>query len=376
MLKFNFQFCLAVSHPGLEKNLKRDISFHYPNWKMGFSAGPIVTFKFDQINELDKSLGISKFSFKSLYAKQFSFCIEQINLKQKNLSEYKNILTQWLDQVDDFHVINHFADSRKFKENSLEVMWLEKLDGESLQFQTQTQTQKQKQDQKKIPLKILELHLVSENLAWLTLRFFDPQHSFWPWRFKGTLEKNQNREVISRAHYKLEEFLLGSQLKICEGQKVIELGSAPGGMTELILNFKAFVIGVDASKMDPSITTNPHFHHAQIPAQNLSEICEQVKKIFKNKSIDWIINDMNLDPVDSFKYLMNLVKIYRPTNIIFTLKLPRGNELERNQFKIHYEKKLRELGYTQIWGGSLSSCRREVMFGASASTTTVTTSTK
>ncbi len=82
-------------------------------------------------------------------------------------------------------------------------------------------------------------------------------------------------EAPSRAWLKLEEAArqfgrTEGALPIADGDVVVEVGCAPGGVSRALLDRGAVVVGVDPNAMDPRILAEPRFTHLRVPAQRVA----------------------------------------------------------------------------------------------------------
>ncbi len=122
---------------------------------------------------------------------------------------------------------------------------------------------------------------------WLTEHFKDP--------FVLQAQKDGLR---SRAAYKLEEISKKDRL-IKPGQRIIDLGSAPGGWSQwlgLYLQGKAEIIATDILPMD----TLPDVQFIQGDFQE-EEILQKLLKVIGDKGADLVLSDMapNMSGVDA-----------------------------------------------------------------------------
>ena len=68
-------------------------------------------------------------------------------------------------------------------------------------------------------------------------------------------------DIVSRAYLKIQEALAWSRMPLRAGDLWAEIGSAPGGASQALLNHGLKVIGIDPANMDPSVLANPNFTH-------------------------------------------------------------------------------------------------------------------
>ena len=63
--------------------------------------------------------------------------------------------------------------------------------------------------------------------------------------------------MASRAYFKLEEALDLAGVGDLHGSHALDLGAAPGGWTEVLLDRGASVVAVDPGALDESVATRP-----------------------------------------------------------------------------------------------------------------------
>ncbi len=152
----------------------------------------------------------------------------------------------------------------------------------------------------------------------------------------GEVSSIIEREVPSRAYYKIAELYESFDLPFDHQERVLELGSAPGGASLFLLEQDLNVLGVDPAEMHPSITKNFYFKHLKVPFETLRE------DDFKN-GVDWIISDINLPPHVVLKEVHRLEAFLEPKGIILTLKIGEEKYLRSLPF---YLEDFRKKGFT------------------------------
>jgi len=158
------------------------------------------------------------------------------------------------------------------------------------------------------------------------------------------------KEVFSRAYFKLKEALMWSGIKIKPTDVCAEIGSAPGGACQLLLEHDCEVIGIDAAEMENEVLENPKFTHIR------RRDFEVKKKDFK--PVTWLIADMNLDPDGTLKTVANICS-YEGVHLkgmVLTLKMSDWSYVPKISEMI---KKVRELGFQVVKTRQLAFNRRE-----------------
>ena len=132
---------------------------------------------------------------------------------------------------------------------------------------------------------VLDCMVVEPDQWWIGWRETSSPPSRW---VGGVPPIEAPSNMVSRAYLKMKEALLWSRLPIRGGDVVVEIGSAPGGACQALLETGAQVIGIDPAEMDPIVLAHPNFTHiqrrgAEIRRKDLS-------------SVKWLCVDSNVAP--------------------------------------------------------------------------------
>jgi 23S rRNA (cytidine2498-2'-O)-methyltransferase len=95
---------------------------------------------------------------------------------------------------------------------------------------------------------------------------------------------------ISRAQHKLAEALDVFGLAVDAATRGLDLGAAPGGWTQVIVEHGARVVAVDPGALDPNLEGHPLVDHRRERIENIT---------FEPGSFNLVVNDMNLEPAES-----------------------------------------------------------------------------
>jgi 23S rRNA (cytidine2498-2'-O)-methyltransferase len=153
----------------------------------------------------------------------------------------------------------------------------------------------------------------------------------------------------------MAEALAWSSLPMARGERIVELGSAPGGASQALLDAGLEVIGVDPAKMDEAVLAHPRFTHVR------SRTLETSRKIFRQ--VQWLAADMNVAP----QYTLDAVEavVAHPgihiRGMLVTLKLPYwqlADELPA------YVERVRGWGYKDVRLRQLAFNRQEICLAA------------
>ena len=124
----------------------------------------------------------------------------------------------------------------------------------------------------------------------------------------------------SRAWLKLEEAARVFDVPLAEGDTVVEVGCAPGGMTRALLDRGAHVIGIDRNAMDPRILAEQRFRHVKTSARHVEP---SLVPSMAPTPVRLLVVDVNLPPNSALSAVNAVAGAVRGTlrGALFTLKL-------------------------------------------------------
>ncbi len=141
----------------------------------------------------------------------------------------------------------------------------------------------------------------------------------------GRIRFKHEPEQISRAEFKLLEAQDSFGFVISKGDRVLDLGAAPGGWSRIALTQGASVVAVDPALLDKELIKKSGITHVKATAQ---EYLENIEGEF-----DFILNDMRMAPEESAA-LINRFHPYLKQGgmVVLTLKLF-GDQPRRQMLK-------------------------------------------
>lgn len=200
--------------------------------------------------------------------------------------------------------------------------------------------------------KILDVILVEPD-QWLigTHTATEIQHC-WP---GGVYPVAAPAEMVSRAYLKIAEAVAWSQLPIRPGDRVVEIGSAPGGSCQRLLDIGLEVTGVDPAEMDELILRHPRFEHWRSKAAGMK------RKMYSK--FKWLTADANVAPNYTLAVVEDIVNY--PTSrfqgLLLTIKL---SSYELSDQVDAAAEQIRGWGFSQVKIRQLASNRRECCIAA------------
>jgi 23S rRNA (cytidine2498-2'-O)-methyltransferase len=163
-------------------------------------------------------------------------------------------------------------------------------------------------------------------------------------------------DAVSRAYLKMEESLAWSGLPVVRGDWCVEIGSAPGGASQALLNRGLHVVGIDPADMDPRVLANPNFEHWKKRGADVR------RREFRK--MRWLTADMNVAPSYTLDTVEAIVT-HRDVHIeglLLTLKLMDGSPaLEVPE----YLERVQSWGYAQASARQLHHNRHDFCLAAS-----------
>jgi 23S rRNA (cytidine2498-2'-O)-methyltransferase len=171
----------------------------------------------------------------------------------------------------------------------------------------------------------------------------------------GVLPVTPPLEIVSRAYLKTAEALRWALLPVARDDRCIELGCAPGGSSQALLDRGLRVTGVDPAEVDPIVLEHPRFQHLRKRSAELSH--RQLK------GIQWLMADINATP----NYTLDAVEaiVTHPQvsirGLLLTLKF---SDWHLADDLSHFIKRVRSWGYQDVRTRQLAHNRQELCLAA------------
>lgn len=161
--------------------------------------------------------------------------------------------------------------------------------------------------------------------------------------------------IASRAYLKLNEALQWSGLPLAADDECVEIGCAPGGAAQALLERGLFVTGIDPADVDPAVLAHPRFRH-------LKKRAKEVRR-HEFKGVRWLIVDMNIAPGDTLDEVEAIVM--HPgvalRGLIVTLKLSGWNIADHIP---EFVERVHAWGFRDVRVRQLVTGRQEVCLAA------------
>lgn len=200
----------------------------------------------------------------------------------------------------------------------------------------------------------LDIAMVEPNQWWIGAHALRSRVDRWP---GGVPRLTLPPHAVSRAYLKMQEGLRWSALPARNGDLWLELGCAPGGASQALLDAGMKVVGVDPAEVDPVVLANPLFEHLRARASEIG--------IDEVTDVAWITADINCAPQFTLDGVERLVT-HPSTHVrglLLTLKLL-GPNLARPEVVAEMIARVRSWGYADVRTRQLAHNRREYCLAA------------
>jgi 23S rRNA (cytidine2498-2'-O)-methyltransferase len=352
------EYVFAVCQHGAEAALKRELAARAPSLRFAFSRPGFVTFKIDE----PKSIDASNYALPSVLARTSGFSLGSVRG-----DAMRDLVRQvWkLPEVEQFLAAHPPAQLHVWQRDEqepgergfepgptvlaaeAEVALREAAPVESLRKNPKGPLYRPKRGSW-----ALDVVLVEPNQWFVGCHVVASRVAGWP---GGTPDVELPSYAVSRAYLKMTEAMMWSALPMMRGDRIVELGCAPGGASQALLDAGMAVIGVDPAEVDPAVLEHPRFTHVRRRTH------ETPHGVYRDAR--WLAADMNVAPQYTLDAAEAAVKTAGASirGLLLTLKLP---EWELFDELPSYMDRIRGWGYRDVRVRQLAFNRQEVCVAA------------
>lgn len=336
-------FIYVICQNGAESAAKLEILTAHPNLRLAFSRPGFITFKVDADNPLPQ-----KFSLKSTLARTYGWSLGKLKNEDANQMVAEIVESPQLKLSRGIHVWQR--DPVLPGKNGFEpgVSSLAKEIGNLFSQTTIVQENEIAVNEIAGPNDLVfDIVLVEPDEWWYGFHFATTVAGRWP---GGVPMIDTTVETFSRAYFKLKEALLWSGIRVNPGDQVAEIGSAPGGACQLLLEMGAHVIGIDPAEMESEILEHKNFTHIRRRGSEVK------RRDFRN--VRWLIADLNMDPDFTLDTIAEVVQhdLVDVKGVIMTLKFQDWKMVKKIP---SYMARAKELGFQVVKSRQLAFNRGE-----------------
>jgi 23S rRNA (cytidine2498-2'-O)-methyltransferase len=334
-------FIFVICQNGAETAAKLEIISAHPNLKLAFSRPGFITFKVDP----DQPLPL-RFNLRSTLARTYGWSVGKIKGEVADELVAEIIQNPVVAEANQIHVWQR--DPVIPGKNGFEpgVSTLASEIGKRFE-QSSVVTSNQVNRLAKPDELVFDVVMVEPNEWWYGFHFANTVPGRWP---GGVPMIDTEVETYSRAYFKLQEALLWSGIRIHPGDGCAEIGSAPGGACQWLLEQGAEVIGIDPAEMEPGLQEHKNFTYIRRRGHEVK------KRDFRH--VRWLLADLNVDPNYTLDTVSEIVKhdSVDVRGIILTLKLMDWKKVAEIPQLIA---RVKELGFQVVKSRQLAFNRQE-----------------
>ncbi len=261
----NGSFLFVCCQPGAESSLKKEIARNHPPFRFAYSRRGFVTFKWDDARPLS-----SHQTVRSVFSRCHGVSLGSV--EGDNAHEMARQFWRLAQgrSAGDLHVWSRETQvpgDRGFEpgESAIASEIGQVLTDVNACLDEPRTTLRI--NQKVQPgHEVLDCVLIDPGHWWVGYHRAIQFASRWP---GGVPVIETPDSMISRAYLKMAESLAWSRLPVRKNDPCVEIGSAPGGASQAMLDRGLRVTGIDPAKMDPAIMDHAGFTHIRKRGRDL-----------------------------------------------------------------------------------------------------------
>src|SRR6478752_2180032 len=318
------QFVFMTCRAGAETALKQEVARTEPAWRPSFSRPGFLTFK---------NAGEQQIEARKLAERNWTFAYTNgISLGRLSGEQLADLVQQfWAnpevvamatsDTPVDLHVWQRerSADDEDSLSTFVTPLCREIELALRAAASEQSSLAKEIPEHRKATLRnsnVLDVVIVEPNEWWIGYHHAVKTTERWP---GGAIPVRLPSHAVSRAYAKLEEAIQWSAFPLVAGEECVEVGCAPGGASQALLERGLFVTGIDPADVEPIVLEHSRFRH-------LKKRGSDVRRS-EFEGVRWLVADMNIAPQDTLDEVEAIVS--HPSvsirGLVLTLKFSEWN---------------------------------------------------
>ena len=311
------QFFFVACQRGAENALKAEVAAGPIAARPSFSRPGFVTFKLD-----DPCKNPKQFQLPSTFARAVSLSIGKV--RGEHAAELVELVWE-IDEVQALVASGELADLHVW-ERDREVPGTRGIEpGPTELSRTVEALLRQKSpiealrsmpDELRPPSRrnrwVLDVAMIEPGEWWIGCHRTTRRTDCWP---GGVVPLALPEHAVSRAYLKMQEALHWSALPTTRGQVCIELGCAPGGASQALLDAGLKVVGVDPAEVAPEVLADSNFTHIRRRSVDVPRKALQ--------GAQWLAVDMNVAPTYTLDAVEQIVTDPQASirGMVLTIKL-------------------------------------------------------
>ena len=352
---FNAEFIFVVCQQGAEAALKAEVAAQWPDFRFAFSRPGFVTFKLPA----EHGLG-DDFELRSTLARTFGFSLGKLQgddpaALAQGVWELAGRLAEPRQTLVNLHVWQR--DAAVAGRRGFEPI-LTKLAQDTAQQIAQAGPVRPGSSPLRVNRRaragqtVLDVVLVAPDQWWVGYHVAAAFPSQWP---GGVPPIEPCENMISRAYLKMQEALAWSNLPIEAGDSCVEIGCAPGGSAQALLEAGLHVVGIDPADVDELVRVHPNFVHLK------KRVADLRRREFRG--VKWLVSDSNVAPdatLDSVEAVVTHPDVHI-RGLLLTIKLPTWDLATQIP---DYVERVKSWGFAHVRARQLAFNRQEICIAA------------
>ncbi len=343
-------FIFASCQAGAEAALRKEIPANHPELKLAFSRPGFVTFKVDAENRLS-----DRYTLKSTLARTSGWSLGRAE-SEISTEIIAAIIENAGDALARADVIHVWERDRKVPgsggfEPGVSVLAEEA--GHQLIAAMKTMPEMFKKapglnESAKPDAVVFDVCIVEPNQWWYGFHEANTTAGRWP---GGVPMFDTDSDPISRAYFKLKEAILWAGLPVSKGDVCAELGSAPGGSCQLLLEMGAKVIAIDPAELESDVLEHPNLTHIRRRGHEVK------RRDFRD--VRWLFADISMVPNYTLDTVSEIVahESVDIKGMALTLKLSNWEMLASVP---KWVQRVKDLGFKHVRTRQLAFNRQEI----------------
>ncbi len=303
MSKSESQFIFMTCRAGAEAALKQEVARAMPAWRVAYSRPGFVTFKCAEGKAVgDKELAQLHWTFAHSVGISLGKLLgtELAAMAQEVWRLAADIVPTDEKAAIDVHVwqrepmLDEDGEGAFGTPLSLEIeAAIRAAASESVHIEREVPAPRRASLRNSL---VLDVVLVEPGEWWIGYHRAVRRNERWP---GGVIPVRLPPHAVSRAYAKLEEALQWSDLPLAGEDECVEVGCAPGGASQALLDRGLFVTGIDPAEVDVAVKGHPRFRHLK---KRGSDVRRQ-----EFVGVRWLVADMNIAPEDTLSEVESIV---------------------------------------------------------------------
>ena len=335
-------FIYLTCQVGSEALCKKEIADSQPEWKFAFSRPGFITFKLPENHKVSP-----RFTLQSTFARTYGWSIG--NTKFVEPSGIEDLIKADPELADAGHLHVWQRDKTVPGRNGFEpgqskvATEVGNVLAKKFSFTRPPQINRRAQPEDLV----LDVAMVEPDWWWFGWHYATTRPQQWP----GGIPIFDVTPKISRAYYKLKEAFLWAGIQVKPGDHCAEIGAAPGGAVQLMLELGGKVMAIDPAKLDEELDD----------AEGLTYVRKRGREVRKRdfRNVRWLVADMSAAPKFTLDTLEDIVTNDQVdvSGVVITLKLSdKGLAKELD----HYRQRVRGWGLGVVKTRQLAFNRQEI----------------